>query len=178
MWRQVLVFDANVALSGSEGETLAVVRGLIALGTVVAGLTFAAPAYASAPTTGAGARARSPSVSITSTREADGNIIQVRELTGTVTGTLNGTFAEQVRGVIHPSGLVTFHGVMTFDGAVAGCGSGTVTIGLSGLGVTGAPVTVAAIRVIDQASSTLGVKGVGTVTQDGPLLSYEVRYHC
>jgi hypothetical protein len=177
VWRQVLVFDANVALSGSEGETLAVVRGLIALGTVVAGLTFAAPAYASAPTTGAGSGVIT-SVSITSTREADGNIIQVRELTGTVTGTLNGTFAEQVRGVIHPSGLVTFHGVMTFDGAVAGCGSGTVTIGLSGLGVTGAPVTVAAIRVIDQASSTLGVKGVGTVTQDGPLLSYEVRYHC
>jgi hypothetical protein len=118
------------------------------------------------------------SLSITPVRRADGNTIQERELKGTVSGTLVGTFEEQVRGVIHPTGLVTFQGTMTFTGTVDGCGTGTIKLGVSGQGVTGAPETQSSVRVIDSASNSLAVHGVGTVTQRGPALTYTIQYQC
>jgi hypothetical protein len=109
---------------------------------------------------------------------AGGNVIQERVLTGTVTGTLQGTFEEHVRGVIHPNGLVTFEGTMTFTGSVAGCGTGTLTLGVTGQGVTGVPVTESTVRVINAAANTLAVRGVGTVSQTGPFMTYQVQYQC
>ena len=144
---------------------------------VVAALIVITPALASPPTTGTGTGAIT-SVSITSSRTADGNIIQERQLTGTVTGDLDGTFVENVRGVVHSTGLVTFEGTMTFTGTVTGCGSGTLNLGVSGPGVTGAPVTESSVRVIDAAANTIAVHGVGTISQTGPALTYQVQYHC
>jgi hypothetical protein len=95
-----------------------------------------------------------------------------------VTGTLQGTFDEQVRGVIHPTGLVTFEGTMTFTGTVQGCGTGTIKLGVSGQGVSGAPVSESRVRVIESASNTLAVHGVGTVSQVGPNLTYTIQYQC
>lgn len=152
-------------------------RFLPTIASIIAALIFALPASASSLMTGTGSGTVT-SVSITPVLTADGNVIQERDLTGTVTGDLNGTFVEQVRGVIHPTGLVTFDGTMTFTGTVTGCGAGTFTLGVSGQGVTGAPVTESSVRVIDAASNTLAVHGVGTVSQAGPSLTYQVQYQC
>ena len=144
---------------------------------LIAALIAAAPASASVPLTGTGTGAIL-SVTTTSVRTADGNIIQERDLAGIVAGTLQGTFTEHVRGVIHPSGLVTFEGTITLDGAVAGCGAGKLTLGISGQGITGAPVTEAHIRVIDGGSNTIPAHGEGTLSQTGPALSYQLQYQC
>jgi hypothetical protein len=143
----------------------------------VVALVLAAPIAASQPESGTGT-GTIVAVLVTSTRQADGNVIQERVLHGVVAGTLTGTFVEHVRGVVHESGLVTFEGSMTFTGSVDGCGSGTVELGLTGRGVTGIPVTDAQIRVVDQADSTVSVHGVGTVHQIGSALTYESRFHC
>jgi hypothetical protein len=148
----------------------------IVAGIIVA-LIVAAPASASAPTVGTGSGTIAVR-SITPVRAAGGNLIQERELAGTVTGALEGTFVQQVQGVIHPSGLVTFAGTMTFTGTVAGCGSGTLTLGVSGQGVAGAPVTESRVRVINAAANTIAVHGVGTVSQTGPSVTYVVQYQC
>jgi hypothetical protein len=141
-------------------------------------LVLVAPASASAPLTGTGSGTIGIR-SITSVRMADGNVIQERDLAGTVTGALQGTFLEQVRGVIHPTGDVTFEGTLTFTGTVVGCGPGTLTLGLSGQGdVTGLPVTESHVRVIDSASNTIAAHGQGTLSQIGPSLTYQMQYQC
>jgi hypothetical protein len=136
-------------------------------------------ANAGPPQAGGGAGAITGLV-ITASRAADGNTIQERRITGTIGGTLEGTFVEEVRGVIHPDGHVTFQGTLTFAGVIPSCGpeAGTLTVGLSGQGQTGLPVTEVAFRTIDQAASTLAVTGTGTLRQAGPALTYEVRYVC
>jgi len=115
---------------------------------------------------------------VTPVRIAGGNVFQDRDLAGTVSGTLVGTFEEQVSGVIHASGLVTFQGTMTFTGTLAGCGSGTLTLGVTGRGIAGAPVTESNVRVIDSADNTISAHGTGTVSQVGPNLTYEITYQC
>jgi hypothetical protein len=144
---------------------------------VGAALIVATPASASAPTVGTG-NGTIAVRSVTPVRTAGGNLIQERELVGSVTGALEGSFVQHVQGVIHPSGLVTFEGTMTFTGTIAGCGSGTLTLGVSGQGVAGAPVTESRVRVIDAAANTIAVQGVGTVSQTGPNVTYEVQYQC
>lgn len=152
-------------------------RSIMTIFGIVAALILVPAVSASPLTTGTGTGTIGIR-SITSGRSADGNVIQERDLEGTVTGALDGTFTEHVRGVVHSTGLVTFQGTMTFTGTVAGCGYGTVTLGVSGQGVTGAPISESSVRVIDDASNTIDVNGQGTVSQSGPFLTYEVRYFC
>ena len=155
------------------------VRFLAIFGVFVTALVLAVPVLASPPTAGTGTGTIT-SVSITPVRSAGGNVTQERDLQGSIAGDLSGTFTEHVRGVIHKTGLLTFQGTMTFTGTVAGCGSGTVTLALSGHRDAAAPVTesTASVRVIDAASNTIAVKGVGTVYQNGTALTYDVQYHC
>jgi hypothetical protein len=152
-------------------------RLVAAIGALIAALTLSVPVSASAPQTGTGTGTIGLR-SITNVRSADGNLIQERDLAGTVSGTLDGTFVEHVRGVIHSTGLVTFQGTITFTGTLAGCGSGTLTLGVSGQGVAGAPVTDSSVRVIETASNTISARGVGTVSQTGPSLTYDIQYQC
>ena len=113
-----------------------------------------------------------------STRDAGRNVIKERRLTGTLSGTLEGSFVEEVRGVIH-DGRVTFHGTLEVTGSVLGCGEGTFVLGLTGEGSAGvSPVTDAQVRVIHHASNTLPVAGTGTVHQEGPSLTYDIKYTC
>jgi hypothetical protein len=150
---------------------------LASIAMLMVAVIAATPTSASALLTGTGTGTIGRQ-SITTILSVDGIAIQERDLAGTVTGTLQGTFTEHVRGVIHPTGLVTFQGTITFTGTVAGCGSGALTMGISGQGVTGAPVTESNIRVIDAASNTIAAHGVGTLSQTGPSLRYQVQYEC
>lgn len=150
----------------------------VLLAGVAALLLLATPAGAQGPPLQGSGTGTVESLVITSSREAGENVIQERTLTGTVTGTLEGTFVERVRGVIHGDRLVTFQGTLTFTGTLQDCGEGTITLGVSGRGVPGVPVTEAKLRVIDQASNTIDVTGVGTVDQVGPNMEYELQYVC
>jgi hypothetical protein len=111
-------------------------------------------------------------------REAGGNVTQVRQVEGVVEGAVEGTFVQTVTGVVHKSGLVTFHGTMTFTGTVEGCGEGTFTVGVTGRAQSGLPTADATFRVINQAANTLAVRGTGTLRQVGPAFTYEVAYTC
>ena len=114
-------------------------------------------------------------------REVGGNTFEDRVLQGTATGTLEGSFEQRVSGMVHESGRVVFRGTMTFTGQVADCGEGTITLGVSGRGHVpepGFPITEASVRVINQAANTVDVTGTGIVSQEGPQLTYSIRYVC
>jgi hypothetical protein len=110
-----------------------------------------------------------------------GNWRQTRTLEGTVTtGPLAGsTFEQTVTGVVRTdANFVTFHGTMTVEGPFADFCDGvdTITLGVTGRGQANPPVTEASVHVID--SSPGGVTGRGTVSQEGPFLSYDIQYIC
>jgi hypothetical protein len=145
-------------------------------------LAITAPSFASGglgpPRTGSGTGVIT-SLEITSERQAGPNRIQERTLTGILDGALQGSFEEHARGVIHGTGLITFQATFVFTGTVEGCeGDGSFSASLSGTGQAGLPVTEASFRVVNQASNTLRISGTGTMRQEGPLATYEVRYVC
>jgi hypothetical protein len=142
----------------------------------VALFVLAAPAEAR-PLSGSGTGTLT-SIDVDVIREAGGNVTQVRQVEGSVDGAIEGTFVQTVTGVVHKSGLVTFHGTMTFTGTVDGCGDGTFMVGVTGRAQAGIPTADAKFRVINQATNTLGVTGTGTLHQVGPDLTYEVAYTC
>jgi hypothetical protein len=155
-------------------------RAIRATAAVAAGalaLLVATPLPASPPTDGSGSgtivlRA------ITESRQADGNVIQTREIEGAVTGTFDGTYEEIARGVIHKDGTLEFRGFMTFTGVAGDCGVGTVLIELEGRGVAGAPSAEGRLRVIDQGGNTVKVHGEATFHQLGAFFTYEGQFHC
>ena len=119
----------------------------------------------------------------TSSRDAGRNRIAERTLEGVLTsGPLQGELVEHVRGVVHPTGRVTFHGTLEFTGTAEGCNNGergTVVARIAGRGQAGAaPVTDARFALVDRAANTLSATGNGTVHQDGAQLSYTVKYVC
>lgn len=139
-------------------------------------LASAVASWARPPLSGSGAGAITSLVE-TSSRDAGGNRIAERRLEGFLTGTLEGTFVEEVRGVVR-DGQVHFQGTLVFTGTVEGCGSGTVVSRLQGSGRAGpSPLTDATFRSVDQ-SSNPPAAGWGSVHQDGPFLEYEINYMC
>lgn len=126
-------------------------------------------------------------IEVTPIRDVGGNSHQARDITGIVSGTLTGTFTQETVGTVHtnhPQNLVTFRGVLLFTGTIEGCGDGeehTVALGLTGKGtvpVPGVPVTESSVRVIGHPANTLDATGHGTISQEGPFLSYELQYRC
>ena len=119
-------------------------------------------------------------IEITPLRDAGGNQRQARSITGVVDGALSGTFVEEVTGTIHRNGRVTFGGTLIFTGFVEGCGQDqhTLTLGLSGQGQAGLPVTEAMVRVIKHPSNTLQATGHGIIEQEGMNVTYELEYMC
>lgn len=156
-------------------------RAAFASGLAVAALVVAtaAPAAAQGPPRSGTGQGFVTSLVETSSRDAGGNRIAERVLEGVMTGALEGTFREEVRGVVHRNGRVTFHGTLWFEGTAEGCGTGTVVARLAGRGTAGAaPITDATFTLVQRPSGTIAAAGHGTVHQEGPLLSYQVRYVC
>lgn len=142
----------------------------------VAVLLLVTPAAASPPVDSGTGEITSLSVDVI--RDAGGNVTQVRTVEGTVEGPITGTFVETVTGVVHKSGLVTFHGMMIFKGSVDGCGAGTFTVGVTGRAQAGVPTADATFRSIARGRQDLAITGTGTLRQVGPELRYDVRYRC
>jgi hypothetical protein len=142
-----------------------------------AALLAAQPTAATPPTEGSGVGmvlARS----IDSTRDADGNVIQTRSASGTISGAFDGIYEETVRGVIHKDGIVTFHGLMHFTGAAADCGVGTVTLEFEGKAVAGLPVSEGRLRTIDEGGSNVPVHVIGTFSETATIFTYDGEFHC
>lgn len=152
-------------------------RTLVMVVASAAALAYALPVAAAPPLSGSGT-ATIERVEVEVIREAGGNVTEVRQIHGTVHGAIEGTFEETVTGVVHDSGLVTFHGTMTFTGTVADCGDGTFKVGVTGRAEAGVPTAEATFRAINQAENTLPITGTGTLQQTGPNIEYDVRYTC
>jgi hypothetical protein len=119
---------------------------------------------------------------ITEVRNAGGNSFQERELSGTIAGTLNGTFEEHATGTVHRNGRITFRAELVFTGTIEGCGEEqhTLVLNLAGQGVSTdvGPITEAQVRVVGDERNTVRATGQGTVSQQGPFLTYELQYKC
>ena len=112
---------------------------------------------------------------------ADGNTIVVLTVSGISTGTIDGSFTETDREVIHPGGIVTEQGKGTQSGTLGTCGTGSapVTAGFTGNGTTAS----GRIQFVDQAASTstpMKIQSVlrftfDDVTGEG---TYTGTYHC
>jgi hypothetical protein len=152
-------------------------RATAALAAGAAALVLAAPLAASPPTPGSGAGTillRAP----TETRTADGNVIQERHTMGVVTGAFDGTYVEDVRGVIHKDGLVTFHGFMTFTGIAGDCGVGTVYVELEGRAIAGVGIAEGRLRTVDEGAATVKVHAMGAFEQLATTFTYAGQFHC
>jgi hypothetical protein len=132
---------------------------------------------ATPPTEGSGTGTIDSRV-VTYSRDADGNVIQVRQTSGTVEGAFDGTYTLVVRGVIHKTGLVTFHGTMVVTGLAGDCGAGTTTLELEGRAVAGVGISEGRLRTIDDAANTVPVHVIGTFEEAATLLTYQGEFHC
>jgi hypothetical protein len=150
---------------------------ITALGVVASALLLAAPLGASRPTEGSGVGTIIVRT-ITSSRDADGNVIQERQASGTIAGAFDGIYDQTVRGVIHQDGIVTFHGVMHFTGAAADCGIGTVTLEFEGKAIAGAPVAEGLLRTIDDGTNTVKVHVIGSFSEFATFFTYDGQFHC
>ena len=159
----------------------------VALVLLMAVLLLPAPAEAAGPPlqgTGNGVLALPGPEDSTRIRDAgaSGAWIEQRTLTGeTLSGPLNGVLVQNVTGLVRqPANFVTFRGTATFTGTIEGCGDEVHTLALrvTGRGQASPPITEAQISVVDQPSDGPRVTGRGTVSQVGPLFSYDIRYVC
>lgn len=144
-------------------------------------LLLAAASWAERPGSGKG-EGQITNVEVLDSRESGDNRIEERRLNGSLSGTLEGTFVEEVRGVVGSDGQVRFQGTGVFDGALEGCGFGTVNLRVDGRGqagqAPGLPATVTEFRVVDRPSNTLDATGHGTIRQEGADLAYELEFVC
>jgi hypothetical protein len=166
----------------SAGRRIARVVSMLAAAFALL-VSSAAPAGAAGPPLEGSGTGVITGLDVTPIREPGGNRIEQRTLTGVVDGTLVGTFVQDVTGTVHRNDSVTFRGTLVFTGTIAGCGDDvhTLTLGVSGRGhipIPGFPITDAHVRVIRQPENTLSITGQGVVHQEGPFLTYDIRYTC
>lgn len=154
-----------------------------AAGVAAAGLAvlFSGPAWAASSPQPASGTFLVTSATVDSVSTADGNTIVVLTVGGISTGTLDGSFAETDREVVHPDGTVTEQGKGIQSGTLGTCGTGSApyTAGFTGNGTTAS----GRIQFVDQAASTstpMVIQSVLTftfndVTGEG---TYTGTYHC
>jgi hypothetical protein len=148
-----------------------VVLALIAQGILASAAAAAPPA----PATGTGTVV---TTEVTSVRSAGPVVITEFHQTGTVTGTLSGTFVEDVRVIQHRDGRITFTGSATITGSAAGCGTGDIPVRLEG---GGAGVGVSAhgrIQSVRSSANTAGAHVVLEFDQVGAVFTYSGTVRC
>jgi hypothetical protein len=107
-------------------------RTFVGLAIATSGvLAFALPVGASAEAVPANGSIQVTSVSITSIRSADGNMILTASFTGVLTGTFAGAFSEESREALHPSGEGNVEGNVTCACTVTGVGTGLLMFGFT-----------------------------------------------
>jgi hypothetical protein len=94
-----------------------------------------------------------PTSAALTARTADRNVIIAGSGTHAWTGSLTGTSAIDVRFVVHPAGILTYQGFLTFTGTTP-CGTGTFHLASSGNGPFPGPITGHA-TTIDEADASV-----------------------
>ncbi len=157
--------------------------GVTAAGVTAAGLAFlfSGPAWAASSPQPASGTFLVTSATVNSVSTADGNTIVVLTVSGITTGTIDGSFTETDREVVHPGGSVTEQGTGIQSGTLGTCGTGSVpyVAGFTGNGSTASGRT----QFVDQAASTstpMKIQSVmrftfNDVTGEG---TYTGTYHC
>ena len=139
------------------------------------------PAWAASGTQPANGTFRDTSITIDSSRTADGNTIGVLTVSGFTTGTFDATFTETDQVVIHPDGTVTLAGKGMISGALGTCGTGFAPYEIEAQGTLSARSGF--LQSIDQAASTSAPMKISSVvsftvngvTNEG---TYTGTYHC
>jgi hypothetical protein len=114
-------------------------------------------------------------LTVTSTRQADGNTIQEGTISGHLSGTISGTYIAQFHWVIHPSGQLEAHvtGVVT---GTSPCGTGTMPFRTDTSGTFAA--YAGTHKGIDAADNTANTATNLELVGSGFNLTYSGTYHC
>jgi hypothetical protein len=138
-------------------------------------LAAAAAAGPPAPATGTGTILTTDVISI---RSAGPVVITEFTQTGIVTGTLSGTFVEDVRVIQHADGRITFTGSATITAAVAGCGTGEIPVRLEGSGAGVGVTAHGRIRSVQASENAAGAQVVLEFDQVGAVFTYSGTVRC
>jgi hypothetical protein len=143
---------------------------------VVAAVLLAPPAVATEPSQAAGGIILT-GFSQTITKTAGGNVFFSEVNTGIFTGTFSGTFTAQLERVAHPSGIATFHGIVTFAGTVAGR-AGTARFLTEGTGSTTLPTFESRIQTLPGGTGQLSdLHALASLSVFVPFGTYSGTYH-
>ena len=161
-----------------RGSTLRHLRRIAAASLAAIAITalLALPAAATAPTSGSGHFVFT-SMTPTSSRTADGNTIITANATGMLSGTLTGSFTQDIRQVFHSDGTSEFHGTVTCTCTVGGM-AGTVVLRFEGSGGSAGSVQ-GQFTVVSATGNLDGLHGQGTFAQTSPAVAgtYEINMH-
>ncbi len=167
--------------SGGENHEKKVLTGIPAA-LAAAGLAalLPSPAWAAGGTQPASGTFRDTSITIDSSRVADGNTIEVVTVSGFATGTFDATFTETDQAVIHPDGGITIAGKGVISGTLGNCGTGSAPYQIEAQGTPSARSGF--LQSIDQAASTVTpspIHSVVSFTANGANEGiYNGTYHC
>ena len=138
------------------------------------------PAWAAGGPQPANGTFRDTSITLDSSRVADGNTIAVFTVSGFTTGTFDATFTETDQAVIHPDGSLTVAGQGVISGTLGTCGTGSAPYQIEAQGTLAARSGF--LQSIDQAASTASPSPIHLVvsfTANGANEgSYTGTYHC
>ena len=152
-------------------------RGLVA--AIIVAAAIAAPAQASGLKTASGTGVIESTV-ITSTRVVGTITIAEFINTGTVSGTLSGTFVETGKLFVRSSGDFRIKARAKITGTAGDCGTGVVRALLVGFGTGGfdpANATATAL-VVSSGHDSVGFKSVLVIDQVGTSFTYTGKYRC
>ena len=138
------------------------------------------PAWAASGTQPASGTFRDTSITLDTSRVADGNTIDVVTVSGFTTGTFDATLTETDQAVLHPDGSVTVTGQGVISGTLGSCGTGSAAYQLEAQGTPSDRSGF--LQSIDQAASTVTpspVHSVVSFTANGANEgTYTGTYHC
>lgn len=139
------------------------------------------PAWAGSGPQPASGTFRDTSITLDSSRVADGNTIAVYTVSGFTTGTFDATFTETDQAVLHPDGSITIAGKGVISGTMATCGTGSAPYQLEAQGTPAARSGF--LQAIDQAASTvtpMKISSVVSFTANGATNegTYTGTYQC
>jgi hypothetical protein len=143
---------------------------------LAAAVALSGPASAAPPVAASGGFTVT-SFNETFVKQVDGNLFLRAHDFATYTGTFTGTHVFDGSVEIYKDGSVSFHGIATFTGTVAGCGTGTVVFEVDGAADPSKTITRDHLQTLS-GKGTLPLHASLDFTGALPTLSYTGTYDC